>query len=270
MVGRRLPQQNDPRTMQKWLQEGRGAGHGKDFKPWLTIFDVPSHGYRHLVPSATVGRSHHMLSDGEWGAFVLADLSPHVIDIREQYPLLPQVDTLVLAEDLGVDHPAHKGDPIVMTTDLVLTIRTGKGDRDLAIDVKNRRGLGKPNAMKHLAIARQYWRANGIAWRLVVKESMPLALRQNLAALRQHIGPGAEPRDVDPAVEADALQHFLSWSGPVRQAATTFEEKLGFEAGFGLSLFHKLVAAGRIPVDLRVRLDPDHPLSAFRVGANRD
>ena len=269
-VGRRLPHQSDPRTIQKRLKEGRGAGRCEDYKPWLTIFDVPSKGYRHLVPSVTVGRPHHMLSDGEWAAFVLADLSPHVIDMREQYPLLPQVDTLILAEDLGVDHPAHKGNPIIMTTDLVLTIRTEKGDRDLAIDVKNRAGLGKPNAMKHLAISRQYWRANGVAWRLVVKESMPLDLLQNLRALRRHIGPRGEPRGVDPKVESDALQHFLSWNGPIRHAATTLAQELGSEPGFGLSLFYNLVAAGKIPVDLRIRIDPDQPLSAFCAGANRD
>ncbi|GAA4503443.1 hypothetical protein GCM10023095_29670 [Pseudaeromonas paramecii] len=27
---------------QKWLCEGRGSGHGSDYKPWLTIRDLSS------------------------------------------------------------------------------------------------------------------------------------------------------------------------------------------------------------------------------------
>jgi len=28
--------------IQKWIKEGRGDGRGRDYKPWLTVRDLPS------------------------------------------------------------------------------------------------------------------------------------------------------------------------------------------------------------------------------------
>ncbi len=59
------------------------------------------------------------------------DWAPSVVDIREQFPLLPIEDTLRIAERLGYRHPRHPQTrrPIVMTTDFLVTIgdhsRTG-------------------------------------------------------------------------------------------------------------------------------------------------
>nr|WP_020060790.1 TnsA endonuclease N-terminal domain-containing protein [Bacillus sp. 123MFChir2] len=49
--------------------------------------------------------------------FYLTEFSDVVSGIREQIPLLPQ-------EELGIKHPADPktGDPIVMTTDFLLTV----------------------------------------------------------------------------------------------------------------------------------------------------
>ncbi len=46
--------------------------------------------------------------------FYLTEFSDAVLDIREQFPLLPQEETIVIAEELGIKHPADPktGDPI--------------------------------------------------------------------------------------------------------------------------------------------------------------
>lgn len=31
-------------TIERWIKEGRGRRHFEEYKPWLTIHDVPSHG----------------------------------------------------------------------------------------------------------------------------------------------------------------------------------------------------------------------------------
>ena len=52
------------------------------------------------------GRQHEFLSDLERNYFYLTEFSDAVLDIREQFPLLPQEETIVIAEELGIKHPA--------------------------------------------------------------------------------------------------------------------------------------------------------------------
>lgn len=56
--------------------------------------------------------------------FYLTEFSDVILDIREQFPLLLQEETIVVAEELGIKHPVDPktGDPIVMTTDFLLTV----------------------------------------------------------------------------------------------------------------------------------------------------
>ena len=71
----------------KRLKEGRGQGELASYKPWLTIHDLASKGYATRIYSQKTGRIHHLLSHNELYYFCLLDWSPHVKDIREQFPL---------------------------------------------------------------------------------------------------------------------------------------------------------------------------------------
>ncbi len=46
------------------------------------------------------------------------------MDIREQFPLLPIEETIIIAEELGIKHPTdpNTGEPVVMTTDFLVTV----------------------------------------------------------------------------------------------------------------------------------------------------
>ena len=59
------------------------------------------------------------MSNLERDYFYLLDWSSTVTDIREQYPLLPQEETLKIAEQCNIKHPRDPktNHPIVMTTD---------------------------------------------------------------------------------------------------------------------------------------------------------
>ena len=262
-MGRRRANPSNPKTRERFIKEGRGQGEGPAYRPWLTVFDLPSDGFRHRVRSEKLDRVQHWFSEGEWGTGVLANMSPYVVDIREQFPLLPLEKTLRIAEELGVDHPAFGGNPVVVTVDLLLTLRIDGVKRYLAVDVKTHSGLRTEKAVANLAIARQFLADQGIPWRLVFRESIPLAIEQNLRAVRRFTGEGEEPPGVDDVMEDRALDFFLTSEGPVPHVAQNFEAEVGREPGFGLALFHRLVANWRLPVNLSKRLDPDLPLSGF-------
>lgn len=77
----------DEDKLARFLKEGRGQGHGKDYRPWLTVQDVSSLGRSSRIHSCKTDREHHLLSDLETALFLLLDWSGVVTDIREQFPL---------------------------------------------------------------------------------------------------------------------------------------------------------------------------------------
>lgn len=83
--------------IEKWIKEGRGTGIGSEYKPWLNIQDVASMGRSTCLKGIKTNRQHEFLSDLERNYFY--------IDIREQFPLLPLEETIVIADELGIKHP---------------------------------------------------------------------------------------------------------------------------------------------------------------------
>jgi hypothetical protein len=127
----------DEDTHARFLKEGRGQGTGGDYKPWLTIQDVPSLGRTGRPTGWKTGRLHQLLSDGESSVFYLLDWDDQVLDIREQFPL-DRNKTQQIASEMGVPHPVDvktKVD-IVMTTDFLVDIHTSQGRKILALAVK--------------------------------------------------------------------------------------------------------------------------------------
>ena len=107
--------------LKKMIQEGYGTGVGSTYKPWIKIQDVPSLGrVTRIKGIKTKKRQHELLSDMERNYFYILEFSDKVLDIREQFPLLPLEDTLSIVEELGIiRHPKElkTKEDIVMTTD---------------------------------------------------------------------------------------------------------------------------------------------------------
>jgi hypothetical protein len=50
--------ENRPDKYEKWIKEGYGQGIGMDYKPWLTIQDVPSKGRVTRLHGIKIDRQH--------------------------------------------------------------------------------------------------------------------------------------------------------------------------------------------------------------------
>ncbi len=120
------------------LKNGYGKGEGKHYKPWLRVQDVPSRGNSGKIQGIKSGREHHTLSEGESCFFYLAEFSDSVIDIREQFPLLPLELSVRIAKTLDIKHPIHpeSKDLNVMTFDFMLTRTDGQSTWFEAVSVK--------------------------------------------------------------------------------------------------------------------------------------
>lgn len=178
-MGRKLKSIED---YERAIKQGYGVGTGKSYKPWLRVKDVPSRGRSTKYESLTVGRIHHTLSDWETRILCLADFDGAVVDIREQFPLLPLTTVSTLAENLGIRYPTIPGTstPIIMTTDFLLTIETDSGVSYLAIAVKEGSELNKNRSREKLDIERVFWQSIGVEWILATDIEISKTVSDNL------------------------------------------------------------------------------------------
>jgi hypothetical protein len=168
------------------FKEGRGQGYGKDYKPFLTVRDVPSNGRVHRRPSITHGRIVHLLSDLELAVFLLFDWHESVVDIREQFPLDPE-KTINIANRLGIKHPAVKGVNQVMTTDLLIDLKRDGQLLTQALSVKYREDLEDARVIEKQEIEKRFWEAEQVEWFIFTENEVPHTLIQNIKWLIPHI-----------------------------------------------------------------------------------
>lgn len=86
--------QSDPALIEQAIRDRWGQGSGEHYKPWLQVKDVPSQGVSSRIQGWTTGRVYEFFSQHELHYFYLLDWSSQIVDIREQYPLLPLTETL--------------------------------------------------------------------------------------------------------------------------------------------------------------------------------
>ncbi len=164
-------------------RQNRGIGRLKDYKPWIRVIEVPSKGRSHRVYCEKTSRHHELLSDMEEYFFWLCVWDERVIDIREQFPLLPQLKTLSIASKFGFQHPSYKNNDIVMTTDFVITMLKHGKMVDIARSVKTKKDLEKSRTREKLAIERQFWTDKQIDWALITEESFSIYFAKNIKML---------------------------------------------------------------------------------------
>ncbi|CAB3755407.1 TnsA endonuclease N-terminal domain-containing protein [Paraburkholderia humisilvae] len=176
----------DSTKMARFIKEGRGQGSGANYKPWLTIQDVPSDGRVHRPYGWKTQRVHQLLSDIEYRHFLLLDWAPGVIDIREQFPL-DRDKTIAIAEEAGIKHPKDpRSDELeVMTTDFLVVLGSGTNRKLEAWAIKPAKELDDARVMEKLEIERRYWATQeGVKWYISTERELPMDQIESLDWMR--------------------------------------------------------------------------------------
>lgn len=244
----------------RYLKEGRGEGVGKDYKPWLMTYNVPSHGRRARDPGWKTERLHHLMSDHETRYFYILEWSDLVIDIREQYPLVELEDAQKIAFDMGIEYPTDKnsGFPIVLTTDFMITIRDGDRISNIARTVKPSKELDKNRVIEKFEIERRYWAAKGIDWGIVTEHEIPIALAKNVEYLHPHYY--LEPTSEIPLSQllnvGELIKDRLKISKkPIVEITLKLDEEMNLTSGTSLRVFLHLVAKKEIILDMNQKIN---------------
>ncbi len=255
-------------------KEGRGTGRGGDYKPWLTVQDVPSSGRVHRVRGLKTGRQHHLLSDIEWRHFLLFDWADDTEDIREQFPL-DRALTQQIAEDLGIRHPLDPTTkvPLVMTTDLVVDVIVGGRLVTLARTIKPAAELSKPRILEKLEIERRYWLAQNVEWGILTERDVPMTPVSAILWVHQYgyLDNLSQPYPGYFEEKARLVLRELEFqpSGlSLRQFCQDMDDLLDLETGTALFLTRHLLATKRLRCDMREPLDDTVSLDRFEAGAS--
>jgi hypothetical protein len=254
-------------ALAEWEKAGGTELQGKAFKPWLTVRDVPSSAPVCRLYGQTTGRVHHLMSGLEKAYCLLFDWHPHVVDIREQFPLLPVQRTQQIAEELGITPPRLPGtnESYVMTCDFLLTIRTPFGPRYLAQTVKPATELAKPRVLEKLEIERRFWHWKKIPFGVVTDRGLPADLVWNLDFVSAFSDPYVVAEQlgtytIDQLLDLLGAALWRASSEPLGSVCHRVEQQLALAAGVGLMLVRHAIASGAWHVDLSCRLDPSRPL----------
>lgn len=255
-----------------WLKEGRGQGHGPSYKPWYRIQDVPSQGLCHRIKSVwTTGRETHLLSNLERDWFFVFDWSPLVIDIREQFPLLPLQETQAIAAECGVKHPVERRSKeqqaVVLTSDFRLTVVVGDQTIDQIRTVKYAQSLSSQRVLEKFEIERRYWERRGVDWGIVTNRDLPRNLARNVELLRgkrclsDRLSLRAEQLYPLAEMLTDKVNHEKL---PLREAGALCDAHFGLAKGSSLTVSYFLLANRYWEVDMYRRIDPGQELILLR------
>lgn len=244
--------------IERWLKEGRGQGIGVDYKPWLTVQDVPSAGRSHREIGIKTPRQFTFFSDLENRYFHILEYSASVIDIREQFPLLPIEETVLIADDLGIKHPTDlsTGENVVMTTFFLITITQNGQNRLLARTVKSSSELDSKRKIEKLEIERRYWEKQGVDWGIVTEYEINRLLADNIKAIRNYYNlkicglfEGISDRQIQSYL-SQLTRELCGDSVIVRNICCKFDEKNGLEPGSALALYKHLVVTRQLDVNI--------------------
>lgn len=162
----------------KWIKEGRGAGHGADYLPWITVRDLASRGRAHRVFGHTCQRTHHLLSDLELAVFLILEWRESTTDIREQFPLRFE-ETQALAVDAGIKHPQVQGIDQIMSSDFLVNTADPKCSK-FALQAKYAKDLNDPRTVEKLELERRCWQSKDVPWQIVTEQEIPPVVFQNI------------------------------------------------------------------------------------------
>nr|WP_234978443.1 TnsA endonuclease N-terminal domain-containing protein [Bacillus tuaregi] len=190
--------------------------------------------------------------------FYLTDFSNFIVDIREQFPLLPPEETIVIADELGIKHPTDPktGEPIVMTTDFLLTVNKGQGVFEVARTIKMKDELLNERVLEKFEIEREYWQRKDIDWGNVTEEGIPKTMARNISYIHDYY----DILDYDVFGELSSqhiedlslslMQRLLNNKYSIRVITNEFDTDTHLPFGSGVTLFYHLLAQKIIVIDM--------------------
>jgi hypothetical protein len=248
------------KQIEKRLNEGRGQGTFDQYTPWLKIQDVASLGLVTRIKGWKTNRLHQFLSKLELSYFYLLEWSKEVIDIREQFPLDLE-ETKAIAQELGIKHPTDPftQEPIVMTTDFLITLKKPITEQEIARTIKYARDLSSKRVLEKFEIEKVYWQNRNIDWAIITEKDINLMAVENIKWLHSCRESEGLPIDLDDKSLKKAfsiLEKALEHEAVLVKATTFCDLQMKYPSGTGLTIFRYFAANHQFNLDITQPLNP--------------
>ncbi len=170
-----------------FVKQGRGCGRFENYRPAFVIREVCSNAQRQRVYINKFGRTFELMSHGETLTLLQLDWNDRVIEVREQFPLNPEITTRI-ARQFKLKHPGCASGETIMTTDFLVTYRKESGAvykkayqiKYSIDDLDNKRTRAK------LKIEGEYWKSQDVPWCVVFSKSFNKIYCDNLEILHPY------------------------------------------------------------------------------------
>lgn len=250
---------------ERFIKEGRGKGDLGEYKPWLTVQDIPSKGRATRVYGWKTKRIHHFFTDMESRYFYLLEWENYVLDIKEHYPLL---DLREVIKDNDINLERYKSDDetdYVFTTTFLIKIKAGNKINHIARAVKVSSELEKKSTIERLEIERRYWKEKGVNWGIVTNKEIPITKAKNIEFILTSLE--LDNNEILEESEKNSLSQILKLklnnnSKAIREIVTNFDYEYNLKQGTGLLIFKYLLAKKRIEMDIDSKIDLNVPASS--------
>jgi hypothetical protein len=251
------------------IKNGYGQGAGIDYKPFIQAHDnkVASEGWLTRHWGWKTKRIHHTLSKHERNYLSFLEWQDEVVDIREQYPLLPRSRTEEIANQLGIKHAQLDDVPVVMTTDFVITLKTPKGLIDVVRTVKPGNKLDK-RTLELFEIERRFFTEQGINWGIVSESKLPKTLIKNVDWMCE-----ARYLDTRPGIDEELVELiyptlFIDISKDAGETSISkiclrSDRKYGLEPGVCMFILQHMLANKKWSTDMNIPILESKPLHIF-------
>ncbi|WP_035074794.1 heteromeric transposase endonuclease subunit TnsA [Maridesulfovibrio zosterae] len=251
--------------IKRWIKEGRGAGRGPAYSPWLRVRDIPSKGRSHRVFGHKSRRTHHLFSDLELAVFLTLDWCSKTIEIREQFPLQQGV-TLELAKEASIRHPQISGILQVMSSDFLVN----SSDPNLpkfALQVKYTKDLSDPRTVEKLELERRYWAYKDVPWFLVTEKDISSTAFQNIEWLYPDQQRTYELSELTEQLKFYSHHFTKNPSTTIIKISKSLDVKYDHEAGESLAEIRALLASRLLSFDVNI---PFRKLTPVNIGYVED
>ncbi|HGO4533111.1 TPA: TnsA endonuclease N-terminal domain-containing protein [Klebsiella pneumoniae] len=234
---------------QRALKNGYGLGACGNYKPWLRVQDVPSRGTSAKIQGIKTSRAHHFLSEGETCCFFQAEFLDRVVDVREQFPLLPISLCRNIADVIGIRYPKipTTRTPVVMTTDFLLTCQTGNDTWYEAISVKPDDSFSNMRVAEKLDLERIWWELLGVSFTVFVPSVQSKIQSKNIEWATSPLRQGV---DFSKIWMNNAVSHISIGTGLLSEICDLFSSRMNITSADASLLFRNLIALKYIKVDL--------------------
>lgn len=251
------------------LKNKWGQGDGKNYKPWFTIRDVKDkNAFRSEISGLKTERVHHFLSSLETQLFYILEYRDDVVDIREQFPLIPLELSQKIASTLDIKHPTviSTNIPFIMTTDILVTLYDGNKYSYQAYCVKPEAHLKNLRILEKIEIERVWWESIGVNFKVFVGN-------KNCEKLSRNIAWATDP--IRSKTQYDLLQYLdqavsLLFVGKHIKSdiCDAFVTNLGVDTPNALNILRTLIAQKTITVDMSNLLEEANIITIKNIASN--